>query len=81
MKTLKQVISANTGCTSPNLMVAYKGRMITTQSEYPKEAYQRHHCNLEWARLNYDFIDMLIYNKYPRIPLVIRNYERVVTAC
>ena len=60
MKTLKQVININPNCMSPNLMTAYEGRMITTQHEYPKEAWQKYDVNKNLGDLKYCLLTIFL---------------------
>ena len=82
MKTLKQVINVNPGCMSPSLMIAYEGRMVTTQHEYPKKAWQKYDFNKNLGDLKHCILAILLKRgAFYSIPLVVYRYERTAVAC
>ena len=82
MKTLKQVISINPDCVSPSLMVSHEGRMITTQHEYPKEAWQKYDVNKDLGDLKSCLLAIFLKRgAFYSLPLVVYKYERTVAAC
>ena len=82
MKTLKQVISINPDCMSPSLIVAYEGRMITTQCEYPKVAWQKYDVNKNLGDLKSCLLAIFLKRgAFYTLPLVVYRYERTVAAC